>query len=102
MGSHLKDISSNIKMKSLVILLSALALTQSAFCPGEKKNGKRCLAKPNTYKCGVFLEDLIPKKPLTWLGALPDALKKVEKEDYQIRRNRWRLSLWTGQKMAEK
>ena len=22
-------------------------------------------------------------KPLTWLGALPDALKKVDKEDYQ-------------------
>ena len=36
-----------------------------------------------TYKCGVFLEDLVPKKPITWLGALPDALKKVDKADYQ-------------------
>ena len=37
----------------------------------------------NTYKCGVFFEDLTTNKPITWLGALPDALKKVKKEDYQ-------------------
>ena len=30
-----------------------------------------------------FLGGFGRKKPLTWLGALPDALKKVEKEDYQ-------------------
>ena len=29
------------------------------------------------------MEDLVPNKPIIWLGALPDALKKVEKEDYQ-------------------
>ena len=37
----------------------------------------------NTYKCGVFFEDLTSRKPITWLGALPDALKKVKKDDYQ-------------------
>ena len=31
----------------------------------------------NQYKCGVFLENLISASPITWLGALPDALAKV-------------------------
>eukprot|EP00092_Neocalanus_flemingeri_P001492 GFUD01001591.1.p1 GENE.GFUD01001591.1~~GFUD01001591.1.p1 ORF type:complete len:207 (+),score=69.50 GFUD01001591.1:60-680(+) len=67
----------------VLILAVAVAITQGAFCPGERKNGKRCLAKDKTYKCGVFLEDLVPRKPITWLGALPDALKKVKENDYQ-------------------
>jgi len=71
-------------MKSaLVILTVAVTITQGAFCPGEKRNGKRCIAKDTTYKCGVFLEDLKDNKPITWLGALPDALKKVTKDEYQ-------------------
>jgi len=37
----------------------------------------------NQYKCGVFLERLVSSTPITWLGALPDALAKVEPEDYQ-------------------
>jgi len=32
----------------------------------------------NAYKCSVFFEDLTPKRPLTWIGALPDALKKAK------------------------
>ena len=36
-----------------------------------------------TYKCGVFLENLKDNKPITWLGAVPEALRKVEKEEYQ-------------------
>ena len=35
------------------------------------------------YKCGVFLEDLTESRHLTWLGALPDALKRVSKEEYR-------------------
>jgi len=66
-----------------VIFAVTVAITQGAFCPGEKKLGKRCRAAPNTYKCGVFFEDLTSRKPITWLGALPDALKKVKKDDYQ-------------------
>ena len=30
------------------------------------------------YKCAVFFEDLTSKRPLTWIGALPDALKKAK------------------------
>jgi len=32
----------------------------------------------NAYKCAVFFEDLTSKRPLTWIGALPDALKKAK------------------------
>ena len=37
----------------------------------------------NTYKCGVFMENLTTTRPITWLGALPDALGRVQQEDYQ-------------------
>ena len=37
----------------------------------------------NQYKCGVFLEDLTEKRHLTWLGAPPDALKRVSEEEYR-------------------
>merc|ERR1711872_55642 len=73
-----------VEMKSFLIVLAVcIVVTQEAFCPGEKKYGKRCLAKPNAYKCGVFFEDLTPKKPITWLGALPDALKQISKKRSQ-------------------
>ena len=32
----------------------------------------------NSYKCAVFFENLTSKRPLTWIGALPDALKKAK------------------------
>ena len=35
------------------------------------------------YKCGVFLEELVSDFPITWLGALPDALKKVTPAEYK-------------------
>ena len=31
----------------------------------------------NSYKCAVFFEGLTDSRPLTWIGALPDALKKA-------------------------
>ena len=37
----------------------------------------------NQYKCGVFLENLKPKLPLAWLGALPDKLKTVDPSEYE-------------------
>ena len=46
------------------------------------ENNSLCIFS-GTYKCGVFFEDLRDNKPLTWLGALPDALKKVDKDEYQ-------------------
>jgi len=35
----------------------------------------------NSYKCAVFFENLTPNRPLTWIGALPDALKKAKNQD---------------------
>merc|ERR1712080_765427 len=69
-------------LHSLAILLLSAALTQAKFCPREN-NGDECRANSTTYKCGVFFKDLTPKLPLTWLGALPDALDKVDEADYK-------------------
>jgi len=35
----------------------------------------------NAYKCAVFFENLTSKRPLTWIGALPDALRKAKNKD---------------------
>merc|ERR1719266_1559562 len=73
-------------MKQLLVIFSLLLSTAlPAFCPGEGKRGKKpkCVANDDQYKCGVFLEDLTDSRPLTWLGALPDALKRVSKEEYR-------------------
>merc|ERR1711890_47167 len=69
-------------LHSLAILLLSAALTQAKFCPREN-NGDECRANSTMYKCGVFFKDLTPKLPLTWLGALPDALDKVDEADYK-------------------
>ena len=67
---------------SLAILATSLLLAQAKFCPREN-NGDECRANSTMYKCGVFFKDLTPKLPLTWLGALPDALDKVDEADYK-------------------
>merc|ERR1712033_89558 len=33
------------------------------------------------YKCAVFFENLTSKRPLTWIGALPEALRKAKNKD---------------------
>ena len=35
----------------------------------------------NSYKCAVFFENLTPSRNLTWIGALPDALKKAKNQE---------------------
>merc|ERR1712228_1057212 len=120
--------SSNLTMKTLVLCLLAASATWE-FCPGEK-GGNRCVAKDKAYKCAVFFENLTSKRPLTWIGALPDALKKAKNkqeaqeilgadvteesfnnsprflrqklDQHQRVRNHRRLSLQAGQKVAEK
>jgi len=32
----------------------------------------------DAYKCAVFFENLTSKRKLTWIGALPDALRKAK------------------------
>jgi len=63
-------------MKTLLSVLALVAVSQSKFCPGEE-NGNQCVAGDNSYKCAVFFENLTDKRKLTWIGALPDALKKA-------------------------
>merc|ERR1712073_265877 len=68
-------------MRSLLLISGLLAATCSAkFCPGEK-SGDKCRAKDNSYKCAVFFENLTPSRNLTWIGALPDALKKAKNQE---------------------
>merc|ERR1711971_731658 len=67
-------------MTTLVSCLWLAVLASAKFCPGEK-NGNQCVAGSGAYKCAVFFEDLTPKRHLTWIGALPDALKKARNKD---------------------
>merc|ERR1712059_34185 len=68
----------------LCLGLAILAHTTNAFkfCPRER-DGDQCRANSTQFKCGVFFADLTESRPLTWLGALPDALDKVDKKDYE-------------------
>merc|ERR1711862_938971 len=71
-----------IEMKIAVIVAGLVAASNAKFCPGEK-DGNKCAAGENSYKCAVFFENLTSKRPLTWIGALPDALKKA-KNQYEV------------------
>merc|ERR1711862_129601 len=66
-----------IEMKIAVIVAGLVAASNAKFCPGEK-DGNKCAAGENSYKCAVFFENLTSKRPLTWIGALPDALRKAK------------------------
>eukprot|EP00088_Acartia_fossae_P045035 TRINITY_DN4812_c0_g1_i1.p1 TRINITY_DN4812_c0_g1~~TRINITY_DN4812_c0_g1_i1.p1 ORF type:complete len:201 (-),score=50.51 TRINITY_DN4812_c0_g1_i1:35-637(-) len=66
-------------MKTFVSVVALVAVSQAKFCPGER-GGNKCVAKDNSYKCAVFFENLTPKRDLTWIGALPDALKKAKNQ----------------------
>merc|ERR1719450_1632216 len=74
-------------MRHLLVFSLLLTVVQlkRPFCPGDGKPGKppKCQSRDNQYKCGVFLEALITEHPITWLGALPDALKKVTPAEYK-------------------
>merc|ERR1712165_628889 len=74
------QISVMVMKSSLVLLCVVLAIVQAKFCPGEK-NGNQCRAGENAYKCAVFFENLTSKRKLTWIGALPDALKKARNKE---------------------
>merc|ERR1711902_112603 len=72
--------NSRVTMKSFIVLSAVLVLAAGKFCPQEK-NGNECRAKDGAYKCAVFFENLTSKRPLTWIGALPDALRKAKNPD---------------------
>merc|ERR1712241_1650207 len=80
-GTTLRPTNKLSKMRTsmvttLVSCLGLVALASAKFCPGER-NGNKCVAGDHSYKCAVFFENLTSKRPLTWIGALPDALKKA-------------------------
>merc|ERR1711874_137777 len=52
------------------------------FCPKEK-NKDRCKANENQYKCGVFYKRLVKRRPLTYIGALPDDLTNKNKPQWK-------------------
>merc|ERR1712080_801397 len=52
------------------------------FCPRER-NGDKCRAKDNTFKCGVFFYNLIGQGKYQYLAELPQALHKTSKEHWQ-------------------
>eukprot|EP00092_Neocalanus_flemingeri_P002284 GFUD01002436.1.p1 GENE.GFUD01002436.1~~GFUD01002436.1.p1 ORF type:complete len:200 (+),score=48.61 GFUD01002436.1:106-705(+) len=64
-------------MKITLILCLVLAVAAAKFCPSEKDKDQ-CRAGDSAYKCSVFFEFLTPRRKLTWIGALPDALKKAK------------------------
>merc|ERR1712189_27905 len=63
-------------MNNFILFMLVTAAT-GKFCPGEIGRNQ-CRAGNNAYKCAVFFENLTSKRPLTWIGALPDALKKAK------------------------
>merc|ERR1712126_602961 len=86
MGSHCLTLSTEpATMNYLFVAALLIVGANSKFCPSEGRPGvkPRCVANETQYKCGVFLEDLKPKLPLAWLGALPDKLKTVEPSEYE-------------------
>jgi len=52
----------------------------------DDTDGDKCKSKPNQYKCGAFFENLTPGRELTWLEALPEALKKAKKNKINIKK----------------
>merc|ERR1712179_743607 len=74
------QISVMVMKSSLVLLCVVLAIVQAKFCPKEE-NGNQCVAGEGAYKCAVFFENLTSKRKLTWIGALPDALKKAKNQE---------------------
>ncbi len=77
-------------MSRLLSLLAVVAIVAGAcwaqeggrrrrrpFCPLEGEDNFECRSRRNSYKCGAFFEDLSgARHPISWLGAMPDALRK--------------------------
>jgi len=97
----------------LIILVVSVAVAKRTkkFCPKEKQlvdeegkrvfeiingkerkvygdddnNGEKCKSRLNQFKCGAFFENLKKGSELTWLQALPDALKKINRENVDVK-----------------
>merc|ERR1712002_341944 len=85
MGDILFHLSVAVMHRSFLILLVLVfcdfGVTRK-FCPRER-NGDKCRAKDNAFKCGVFFYNLLDNGGYQYLAELPNALKKTKKEDWQ-------------------
>merc|ERR1712240_980855 len=63
----------------LCVAISCLVAACTAkFCPREKRDGiPQCRGKQGQFKCGIFYKNLYGDNEITWIGALPDSIKKV-------------------------
>merc|ERR1712121_402276 len=66
---------------SVDVVCLLVGLASSRFCPRERIDGFECRAKTNQYKCGIFFQNLLGTGELKWIGALPDAIRKVQKKN---------------------
>merc|ERR1712126_722605 len=76
-----------VRMDRSVLLLLLLAavcgvFAKRKFCPRER-NGDKCRAKDNTFKCGVFFYDLLGKGGYQYLTELPQALHKTGEKHWK-------------------
>merc|ERR1711936_1406023 len=74
------DQATSTNMRPALVVLAVVAVSTAKFCPGEE-NKNQCVAGDKAYKCAVFFENLTSKRPLTWIGALPDALRKAKNKE---------------------
>jgi len=51
----------------------------------DDNDGEKCKSKLNQFKCGAFFENLTAGRELTWIAALPEALKKAEDKEINIK-----------------
>merc|ERR1711915_183476 len=93
MGSSASDsiLSTMFKLGFAVVvvcLVIGIESMEDKFCPRGKLNGsptqKECRATENKFKCGIFFQDLLGKGEIKWIGALPDAIRRVKKNPEKI------------------
>merc|ERR1711874_113573 len=76
----------------LVVTAIAIDLAAGKFCPKER-NRDKCKAKTNQYKCGVFYKDMVKRKRLSYIGALPDDLTEKNRPQWKTGADPGRQSL---------
>jgi len=66
----------------LLVLAVCGVFAKRKFCPRER-NGDKCRAKDNSFKCGVFFYDLLGKGGYQYLTELPQALHKTSEKHWK-------------------
>merc|ERR1711911_74653 len=89
MGSSIPTMNTFARLSVVFALLVVIgsAAGRRRFCPRESRDGKECRAKktPAQFKWGIFYENLYGENGITWVGAMPDAIRTVEKKDPSLK-----------------